>query len=459
MASAERNAVVQALLRHRPDPGTVVRAARSAAGWSQSDLARRCGYSASQISRWETGRMPLRDVATMQTLAAVLDLPPETFGLAGDDTASAACRSPRRRTHTLNPTPAALRGEDEIVRRREFLQAASGFGTALAWPGTVAAQPSDLDPAELLAQQLGEVLLGPTPSAEPATVDQLHHALRAARRDFAACRYLPLATRLPELLTTAEATATAQPERARQHLLAGAYNLTTRALIKLEASGLEWVSADRGLRAAHAADEPLTLAEAQRLVASAARRAGHHDRAQNLTLAAAEHLHTSSTHPPPQHLAMCGTLYCSAGYAAARAGDRDRAEELLTEAQHTAQRLDSDPTEQRTLAANTVSHRVSAAYLLGDAGAGLVHARSLPLAAIPTTERRARLLVDAAMCYAQWDAPRRALHTLLAAERTAPQEVRTRNAARRLVTTLMTQPSHTAMPGLPALAARVHAPI
>ncbi|MGH3770348.1 MAG: hypothetical protein ACRDRW_02940 [Pseudonocardiaceae bacterium] len=58
---------------------------------------------------------------------------------------------------------------------------------------------------------------------------------------------------------------------------------------------------------------------------------------------------------------------------------------------------------------------------------------------------------------AQWDKPDRAYRTLLAAEHTAPGEVRTRNAVRRLVTDLMAAPRQAAMPGLPALAARIHA--
>ena len=107
--------------------------------------------------------------------------------------------------------------------------------------------------------------------------------------------------------------------------------------------------------------------------------------------------------------------------------------------------------------ANVVSHQVSAAYVLGDAGAALAHARSHPLNAIPTTERRARLLVDTAMAYRQFGKPGQAYRTLLAAERTAPGEVRTRNAVRRLVTELMGSPHQAAMPSLPALAARVHA--
>jgi hypothetical protein len=156
-------------------------------------------------------------------------------------------------------------------------------------------------------------------------------------------------------------------------------------------------------------------------VASVARRAGHHDRALVLTLAAADHLDISAQRPSPEHLAMYGMLHCSAGYAAARAGDRDRANDLLGEAEATARRLTGDPGRHRGLAANIVSHRVSAAYVLGDAGTALAYARSLPIAAIPTVERRAR------------------------------------NAVRRLVTDLMATPRQAAMPGLRELATRVHA--
>jgi hypothetical protein len=154
---------------------------------------------------------------------------------------------------------------------------------------------------------------------------------------------------------------------------------------------------------------------------------------------------------------MYGTLHLSAAHAAARAGDRERAGDLLAEAEATANRLADDPDRHRALVANLVSHKVSAAYVLGDAGTALAHVRSLPLAAIPTTERRARLLVDAAQAWAQWDKPDQAYRTLLTAERTAPGEVRTRNAVRRLVTDLMDSPKLAAMPGLPALAHRVHA--
>ncbi len=455
MSPRAHNGLVAALLRQRPGPGAVIRIARTAAGWSQAELGRRCGYSTSQISRWETGRLPLRDVTILRTLAGVLDLPPEIFGLTARHPAGAPTGFPVHSGPRVTPVTAPTPEGDDPVRRRMFLLATGLAGTHLPWSTT--ADAAELDPAQLLTHQLGDVLLGPTTTAEPVQVPVLRQSVTAAQRDFSACHYVPLARRLPTLISTAEATAAGRGIPAAHQVLAQTYNLATRVLIKLEASGLEWLAADRGLRAASAAADPLTLAESQRLVASVARRAGHHERAQTLTLAAASYLDVSGARPAPQHLAMYGMLHCSAGYAAARAGDRDRAHDLLTEAQATALRLVDDRARHQALTANIISHQVSAAYLLGDAGTALAHARSLPLAAIPTTERRARLLVDVALAYAQWDKPDRAYTTLLAAERTAPGEVRTRSAVRRLVTDLITTPRHATMPGLPALATRIHA--
>lgn len=239
--------------------------------------------------------------------------------------------------------------------------------------------------------------------------------------------------------------------------VAQAYNLVTRALIKLEASGLEWVSADRALRAARGADDALVVAEAQRLLGSVCRRAGHHDRAQGLTLAAADQLDLAGKSPDPQHLGLYGVLMCSAGYAAARAGDQDRATGLLDEADTTANRLAGHAALRQALAANVVSHRVSAHYVLGNAGSALHHARAARLDAFPDTERRARFLADVALCFAQWNKPGEAYRTLLAAERTAPGEVRTRATVRRLVADLLRHPRQANLPGLRDLAARTHA--
>lgn len=452
MSPNAHSEAVAALLASPAPPRVVVRVVRMALNWTQAELGRRSGYSRSQVSRWETGRLPLVNTTLLHKLAEVLNVPPALFGL--DDTSSRSSPPSVRRGSKVKPITQLTAEEADQVRRRTFLQLAALSGTSPVWLNNPSG--NDVDPAAALTENLGDVLLGIAPVGHPTRVSTIQTALSAARQEFTACHYLPLANRLPALITTAEATAAQNDNPATHQLLAESYSLATRALIKLEATGLEWISADRALRAARVADSALTLAEAQRLVASVARRAGHHARAESLTLAAASHLEVTGPRPSPEHLTMYGTLHLAAAYAAARAGNRHRAHDLLTEAETITHRLTADPPRREALLTNIVSHKVSAAYLLGDAGAALAHAHSVPLQAFPTTERRARLLVDTAQAWAQWDKPDRAYTTLLSAERTAPGEVRTRNTVRRLIAELLRSPKQAAMPGLTALARRIH---
>lgn len=433
----------------------MLRLARIELGWSQEGLGARFGCSGPTISRFENGRRGLRDVAVLRRFASILGLPTEAFGLSDTPTGR-----PASRNHPILASKvSADHGRDDPVRRRAFLLAAGGVlaGTTVL-TGELAAPGVAVDPAVFLARRLEGVLLGSALAAgRPASTSTLLAVLADASADFRACHYVDLAARLPELITAAEATHAQVGEPGSAAVLAQAYNLTTRALIKLDASGLEWVSADRAVRAAAQADDPLIVAEAQRLLGSACRRVGHHDRAQTLTLAAAEQLQLGGRHPDPRHLSLYGVLMCSAGYAAARAGDHDRAGELLDEADATTGRLGGHAARQHALVANVASHRVSAEYVLGNAGTALHHAQAARFARFPDTERRARFLVDVALCFAQWDKPGQAYRSLLAAERAAPGEVRTRATVRRLVADLLQHPHHVGLVGLRDLAARTHA--
>ncbi|MFC4080483.1 XRE family transcriptional regulator [Amycolatopsis samaneae] len=337
------------------------------------------------------------------------------------------------------------------MRRRAFLVAAGLASTSLATPSAATAEPEP-DPAAMLYARLENVLVGPAQSALTPLPLPLPAALATAKDDFHASRYLSLGTRLPQLVSNAEAAAADAAAAASRAALARVYNLVTRALLKLRASGLEWISADRALRVAMQAGDPLTLAEAQRLMGSVFRRAGHHQRAEALVLSAAEQLDTTT----PEHLSLHGVLMCSAGYAAARAGDRDRAMHLLDQAGTTAARLHGYPERQQVLNANILSHRVSAAYLLGDAGTALQYARAARPADFPSAERHGRFLVDVALAFAQWDKPEQAYRTLLAAERRAPGEVHTRSAVRGLISDLLHHRDQQALPGLRHLAVRSH---
>jgi hypothetical protein len=192
------------------------------------------------------------------------------------------------------------------------------------------------------------------------------------------------------------------------------------------------------------------------MLGSVCRRAGHHDRAHALTLGAADQLGLSGKTPDPEHLSLHGVLICSAGYAAARPGDRDRAGDLVSEAAATADRLAGHSARRRELLANVSSHQVSAAYVLGDAGSAWHHARAARLDSFSDPERQGRFLVDVALAHAQWDKPEQAYRALIEAGHRAPGEVRTRSAVRGLVADLMRHRNHAAPPGLRDLAVRTH---
>jgi transcriptional regulator with XRE-family HTH domain len=120
------------------DAGAIVRAARLAAGLTLADLGRRCGYSASQVSRYERGIQPLTDITLLRRFSQVLAIPPQVLGLI-QPVGSRADRhavdpkdgDPRVAWPRVSREPQWEDGEDP-VRRRELLAGAAGLAGAAA---------------------------------------------------------------------------------------------------------------------------------------------------------------------------------------------------------------------------------------------------------------------------------------------------------------------------------------
>lgn len=133
----ERAAVAAALLAPENragtasgDAGSVVHAARKALGWSQSELARRVGYSQATISRLERGSTrATQDAVLLADVADALGVPPGTLGVAA-----------RREA------PSATSVED--VRRRDFLGGAAALTAAALLPQAIVS-PSVLGQPEV----------------------------------------------------------------------------------------------------------------------------------------------------------------------------------------------------------------------------------------------------------------------------------------------------------------------
>lgn len=66
-------------------------------GLTLAELGQRCGYSASQVSRYERGVQPLTDITLLRRLAEILAIPPQVLGLAEGNGASRRHAGPDER--------------------------------------------------------------------------------------------------------------------------------------------------------------------------------------------------------------------------------------------------------------------------------------------------------------------------------------------------------------------------
>jgi transcriptional regulator with XRE-family HTH domain len=384
----------------RGDYAVVLRLGRIARGWTQAELARRVNMSRTVVSRFETGDRQLRDVEVRLRLAEVLGLPVGLFGLV------------RPAGLTVGDAAPSM-GDD--VRRRAFLIAA---GAAAALPvGRAAAEEGG--PTQVVMRRVERVLIQPDHGdvLDPAVLPEM---LGAARADYRATRYVSMADRLGDLVASAEADGD-------QRYLAQIYQAIANLLCKLPASELEWMAIDRAVRAARLTGEPLLAAESQRLLSTAYRRAGRPGQALDIGVAAAERLRAAGI----QYELRTAEILCTASYSAAKAGDRERAIELLREARTLAERArgGGEHWTQFTGPVNVSVYAVSVGTALGDPGMAFAAMREVPLGALASTERRCRFLVDAAAARMAADQPEQAMQTLVCAARIAPQAIVVRPGA------------------------------
>jgi transcriptional regulator with XRE-family HTH domain len=398
--------------------GQRVRAARLAARLSQAGLgALMNNHSASWVSRLEAGGAAARDITVLRQLADVLSLHPSEFGVAA--------WSP--------PAPAArvigTRGEEDAVRRREWLTLAA----AAAVPTAAATRPAGSPDA--LAVSLEQAIVADPPGVR-AMRDPAAH-LRRARAAFAAGRYQQAGRALPALIATARDLAGPRAQPQDLITLAATYDLATDVLMKFGHDAIAALAADRSLGAARDSQDALAIAHATRMTCQVLRHVGKSATAQDMTLHAADNLACADTRSP-RHLAAYASLLCTAAYTAAVAGDRTRALELITDAHQAAHHATTPPAGERPAcdAATVTGYHVSVLHALGDAGHATHLAASLNPAALPTAERRARLRVDEARAWHQWGKYDNAFHALLDGYRHAPEEIRDRPAIRALVADL-----------------------
>ncbi|CCH33002.1 helix-turn-helix transcriptional regulator [Actinosynnema sp. NPDC047251] len=401
-----------------PSPGDVLRAERVRRRLTLAQAGKLLGYSGSTLSRIERGR-PV-GVEELRRLAARYRIPPARLGLA-----------------TVGPTD-ALDGGDDVLRR-ELLTGMLGVAgaTLLGLPPAGAAPPG----------------------SRPVTVDGLRHLVGQAQADYMACRYSQLAKAVPDTIRYAQAVrAVVDGERCGEveALTATAYRHATWLALRLGEDGMAVGLSEHAISTARVSGDLLVEAEAAQMGAVVVRRYDRTDQAQALVVDTAAKLESTAGLADPRHAAAYAMLLETGAYTAAIAGRRSDALDLHAEA--TAAARTPRAALPDTLATSVVDARFLGLYeisvhrKLGDYGTAIAAARVIAPDSITVTERRVRYFEDVALAYGAWGKREQAFHALLAAERTAPQEVRVRPWAHRLTRDLRS--SGPALRGLPEFAAR-----
>ncbi|MGO4462726.1 helix-turn-helix domain-containing protein [Streptomyces sp. M-16] len=440
-------------------PGEVVRRTRRTQGMTLAELGSLTGYSAAQVSRLERGKSAMTDVSVLQRFARALDIPPQALGLAPAPDADPDSLSQRTGPYPSRPAPTLGSpghedGEDPVRTRRQLLAnlavtAAAAMGAPVA--GAAPAKTEEAQLGETLTAGLRDAMLGLDRTAPDTPADLLAAELHRATADFNNCSCSSLALRLPRLISAGHRSTGSGDNFP---VLAQAYLLATRILIKLDEPQLGWMAADRARQFAAAGGAPVAVAEAARQQAVLARKAGWHDQALTLALNAADD-------PALRELGNAGTaerglLIQCAAYTVAHQRDQAGMRELTSEATAIAKTLGSVTHLRDTNGgfswATVQLHLISAENTAGDPSAAIAAADALAPQALPTTERRALYFTDRAKAFAQWGRRDECIRALLQAEYWAPQETHARPAVKSLVSGLLLSGRTT--PELRGIAAR-----
>ncbi|MFF7251312.1 helix-turn-helix domain-containing protein [Embleya sp. NPDC008237] len=406
------------VLAARGDVGGLVRLGRLGRNWRQRDLGSVVGYSASTVSRLESGARSGRDVAVLRRLAAAVDMPVGVLGAALGVSAPLPARVAR--------TAARRDEEDDPMRRRRLLTASLAAVPITALGG--------------IDQALASI---PTRSS-PTTGNDVLALLARARGWYDGGDHARLVAALPELLAAGHTHADTTGDAAAFARLAACYDLATETLSKIGRYQRARTAADRATVYAHQSGSPLAAASSARMLAVVLRHQGQETTAQRVTLDAAARVEATGLTTPEQAAAYAQML-CTAAYTCAAAGDRANALALMTDAKRAVRRVPDEPRARTVFTVTPASvglYEVGVLYSLGDAGAALHAGRDLHPGQFPTAERRGRLQTDLARAWWQLGKPEQTATALTAAHHEAPGEVRDRPTIRHIVTELAARHPH-----------------
>jgi transcriptional regulator with XRE-family HTH domain len=380
---------------------------------SQRELGAACNRSESWVSQVERDVLPVNRMSVLQSLAdalgvAVADLRPDLFQ-AREDADQVDALGQLRMALTGHPALGTLFGR-EVPEPRPLAELAAA--TAEAWELAHASRFDEL--SDLLTPLLAE----------------LEHAVRSDGRR----------------------------RRRLAQLLAEAYQAASAAFARQNESDAAWVAADRAIRWAEDAADPLGVVAGHFRMAHACISLNHLDQAEHLAETAIVAMRPTAEliDCDEPTLSMYGAMHLLLAIVNAREGQRHTTQQAIEAARKIASRIGVDRNDYHTEfgPTNVELHAVSTAVDLGDAGEALDVAARVDVSRL-SLERQARFLTDVARAHAARRHVGEAVAALLAAELAAPEHVRSHVFVREVVTDLLNLSGRRATPELLELARRI----
>ena len=250
-------------------------------------------------------------------------------------------------------------------------------------------------------------------------------------------RYSSLTAGLSNLIINIEAvveSAGTTDLRAARACAADLYGLVRTFTKRIGRVDLSLLAADRGVRAAQAAEDPIRLAGAHWNMAQVLLAGDEVEAAEDVAMGALEKLRSPVEQDRLDAMALSGSLLLIAAVAAARRRDEWTARDRLQQAVPLAERTGERNTCWTAFGPiNVAMHAVTVEVETGEAVEGLRLAERVEYVRSPSIERRVAFLIDQARGHQQRRDYASTLLLLQTAENEAPEDMRHRPAARNLL--------------------------
>ena len=303
---------------------------------------------------------------------------------------------------------------------------------------------------ETTAPAIAQALMGygPARSTAPAEPQQLRERVEAAWRSWQSSptRFTDAAAVLPDLIADTEHAVRAHRggtdaalRRETLRVSADLYFLLRSYLRRAGRVDLSLMAADRAMRAAEDADDPLRIAAAQWNLGHVLLAANDADGAEQIVLQGAEQLRPRIDAGDEQCAAMSGALQLVAVVASAQRKDWWAARDRLRDVAAPAAKKAGEGNVMWTVfgPTNVDLHVVSIEMMAGEAAEALHKADSLDTSGLPSLEREFTFMLEVARCYDLRREDSAVLLHLLDVERLAPEDLVRTQLARDMVLGLM----------------------